>query len=81
MIAPVMEALIAPAIFRFRPSQNICEGRSSPLFLKAKKNSFLMSVQLGFLEPLEWTTESQNDFSISRLGGLPVLEFIVPELT
>lgn len=31
-----------------------------------------MAVQLGFLEPLEWSDEAQNDFSISRLGGLPV---------
>lgn len=32
----------------------------------------VMTAQLGFLEPLEWTQETQNDFSISRLGGLPV---------
>ena len=31
-----------------------------------------MTAQLGFLESLEWTQETQNDFSISRLGGLPV---------
>jgi hypothetical protein len=31
-----------------------------------------MTVQIGFLESLEWTTETQTDFSISRLGGLPV---------
>ena len=31
-----------------------------------------MTVQIGFLEPLEWTSETQKDFSISRLGGLPV---------
>jgi len=31
-----------------------------------------MTAQLGFLEPLEWTEETQNDFSMSRLGGLPV---------
>jgi hypothetical protein len=31
-----------------------------------------MTIQLGFLEPIEWTSETQNDFSISRLGGLPV---------
>src|SRR5579859_718265 len=32
-----------------------------------------MKVQLGFLEPLEWSEETLKDFSISRLGGLPVL--------
>jgi hypothetical protein len=31
-----------------------------------------MTIQLGFLEPIEWTSETKNDFSISRLGGLPV---------
>jgi hypothetical protein len=38
------------------------------------KNDFdpRMTTQLGFLEPLEWNEEVKNDFSISRLGGLPV---------
>jgi len=31
-----------------------------------------MAIQLGFLEPLDWTQETQKDYSISRLGGLPV---------
>jgi hypothetical protein len=43
--------------------------------------SSLMTVQLGFLEPLEWDEETQKDFSISRLGGLPVFSYAVLQLT
>jgi hypothetical protein len=44
--------------------------------LHQQKSSTFMVVQLGFLEPLEWNKEVQNDYSISRLGGLPVPLFL-----
>src|SRR5271156_5038380 len=40
-----------------------------------------MTVQLGFLEPLEWDEQTQKDFSISRLGGLPVFSLAIFSLT
>src|SRR5437667_4161763 len=40
-----------------------------------------MTTQLGFLEPLEWTREVIDDYSISRLGGLPVISLEISLLT
>jgi hypothetical protein len=73
MLRLSLESRISKSAFQLRLDTQKVSGEDPLNIHRTSTFSFAkMTIQLGFLEPIEWTSETQNDFSISRLGGLPV---------